>query len=117
MSVKHVKEYYNQVTADYLSMKQDLVDIEEAAKINQVSPEQVENMRQLIAPIKANYETMSYYMYLLNMPNRKGKQPGYQKRSKSLVETAGSRTKQDVLSENSSALGMLEELKGGLQNE
>lgn len=117
MSVKHIKEYYKQVTDDYLSMKQDLADIEEAAKIHQVSPEQVENMRQLIAPVKLNYETISYYMYLLNMPNKKEKQSGYQKRMKSLVDCADSRTREGVLKENSAALRSLREIREELQNE
>lgn len=39
MSVKHVKDYYSQVTANYFEMKNDLEDMEKMAETNQMSPE------------------------------------------------------------------------------
>lgn len=73
MSVKHVRDYYSQVTANYCEMKSDLEDMEKMAETNQMSPEQVEQMKKIIAPVKQNYETLSYFMYLLNQPNKKSK--------------------------------------------
>lgn len=39
MSVKHVKDYYSQVTASYFEMKSDLEDMEKMAETSQISPE------------------------------------------------------------------------------
>ena len=39
MSVKHVKDYYDQVTANYLELRSDLEDMEKMAETNQMSPE------------------------------------------------------------------------------
>lgn len=117
MSVKHIKEYYNQVVSDYHSMKQDLADMEKELADKLVSPEQLEQLRLLAAPVTQNYETLSYYMYLLNQPNKSVKQDRYKKAHKHLVEAAGSRTKQGVLAENQQSKQGLKELKEDLLGE
>ena len=46
-----------------------------------VSPEQIENIKKTIQPIKDNYMTMSYVAHLLNIPNRKRKKATYEKQN------------------------------------
>lgn len=111
MSVKHVKDYYNSVAADYLEMKGDLEDMEAMMKDHQMSPEQVEQMKLIIAPVKQNYETLSYFMYLLNQPNKKSKQPAYKKQNQLLIKQAANQTKDDLLSRNQESLNNLKEFK------
>lgn len=115
MSVKHVKDYYDQVTANYLELRSDLEDMEKLAETNQMSPEQVEQMKLIIAPVKQNYETLSYFMYLLNQPNKKSKQPTYKKQNKKFVEASGKRTQIDIITENKKSLSDLKELKEDIQ--
>ena len=115
MSVKHVKDYYSQVTANYCEMKGDLEDMEKMAETNQMSPEQVEQMKKIIAPVKQNYETLSYFMYLLNQPTKKSKQPTYKKQNKKLVEVSGKRTQADIIIENKKSLSDLKDFKEDIQ--
>lgn len=82
MSVRDVKEYYNQVCDQYNEMINDLQELEEYAKTNMVEPERLEQYKQTIGPIKENYLTLSYIMFLLNQPNKKEKQKKYLKQHK-----------------------------------
>ena len=79
MSVKHVKEYYNKICEDYHDMLETLREMEEEASKNIVPPEVIENLKNLVKPMKDNYERWSYMVYLLNMPNKKEKIRKYEK--------------------------------------
>lgn len=111
MAVKHVVDYYNQVSKDYLDMKSGLQDMEQLYADKMVSPEMVEQMRQMIQPIKSNYETLSYYMFLLNMPNKdsKKKYPRYESQNKKLLRHC--KSKGAVLEENQQTLQQLRSTK------
>lgn len=111
MSVKHVRDYYNQVVANYTELKEDLKDLEDLAKDHQISPEQVEQMKSIMAPVKQNYETLSYFIYLLNQPNKKVKQATYKKQNENLLKAGNKRTQADILIENKKALTELKDLK------
>lgn len=71
MSVKHLAQYYNEVTNQYQEMLDELRDMESYFSEGMVSPEMLENMKKLIQPIKENYERISWIMYLLNKPSDK----------------------------------------------
>ena len=73
MAVKHLEEYYKKVCADYTEMLQTLTDMEEAFNNNLVSDEQMNQLKQMIEPLKNNYMTLSWVMYLLYQPARKEK--------------------------------------------
>lgn len=117
MSVKHVKAYFARVEQDYLDMKQALADMEQELADKMVSPEQLEQMKSIIAPIKQNFETLSYYMYLLSQPNKEERQRRYQEKNQNLVDQAGARTSEDVLEEDQKALEELTIFKEELINE
>lgn len=85
MSVKHVKEYYNQVCSDYSELLENLRDMEEELQNNLVSPDRVEQLKRMIEPIKQNYERISYIIFLLDMPNRKEKQDRYKSQQRKKV--------------------------------
>ena len=86
MSVKHIKEYYNKICEDYHEMINTLHELEEEASKNLVPPEQVENLNNLIKPMKDNYERWSYMIFLLNMPNKKEKKKVYNRQFKDVVD-------------------------------
>lgn len=111
MSVKHVRAYYDQVTESYNQLKTDLADMEKALADKMVTPEQLEQMKEIVAPVKQNFETLSYYMYLLNQPNKEQKDKKLSKKDQKLLEAAGTRTQDTIVAENRKALENLEAFK------
>ena len=82
MSMKHIKDYYKQITDDYLEMLHDIEDMEKLALTSMVEPERIEMMKETFAPIKDNWQKWSFMMFLLNMPNKKDKISKYKKQVK-----------------------------------
>lgn len=70
MSKKHVEEYYDQICQDYHDMIEALHDLEEEAMQGLISPQRVEETKEVIKPLKDNYMRISYIMYLLNKPSK-----------------------------------------------
>lgn len=103
MSRKDVQDYYNQLTEDYHEMVMTLKDMEKECEEGLVSPDRVEQLKQLIEPIKTNYSRISYIIFLLNKPNKKEKQRWYAKENsnKAFVTEA---TLDGVRQENKHAL-------------
>ena len=77
MSVKSLENHYNQVVAQYQEMLNDLKDMEKELAEGLVGPDFIDNLKANIAPIKQNYESWSYVMYLLHEPQRKQKREKY----------------------------------------
>ena len=102
MAVKHVQDYFNQICNDYHELLDTLHDMEEEYNRKLVSPETLENLKKQIQPIKNNYETISYIMYLLNMPAKKGKKKRYEGQNKKLL--SHSKSLQEVRKENKNIL-------------
>lgn len=101
MSVKAVKEYYNQVCEQYKEMMDNIHDLEKEAENNLVEPERVDRLKEQVAPLKENYERISYIMFLLNQPNRKSKHPKYKQMNKKLLSKLDSRNStESILEEN-----------------
>lgn len=86
MSVKDVKDYYNQICEQYNEMLENLRDLEKDVEENVVSLDFMENLKTTIAPLKDNYERWCYMMYLLNKPQRKSKEEKYANMNKSKME-------------------------------
>jgi hypothetical protein len=87
MSVKAVKNYYNQICEQYHEMVENLRDLEVECQQGLVDPERIDRLKEQIAPLKQNYERWAFMMYLLNQPQKKEKQPGYAKRNKKFIST------------------------------
>ena len=105
MSVKHVKEYYDTMCSQYHELCDGLREFEELCDNNIISPERLENMKKMVEPLRNNYQTLSYIMYLLNMPNRKERQKKYEKMHKKflgMIDDAN--TKQGKIDENKKVL-------------
>ena len=86
MALRDVKEYYFKMLGQYMEMKADLADFEQALKDGFITEEQMQAAYDDVDRIQQNYERLSYIMYLLELPNRKSKQPKYNTRNKKLVE-------------------------------
>ena len=113
--IRDVINYYNEVTKNYNDMRAELKDAEELLKESSVAPEVVETMKKMVEPIKLNYETLSYFMYLLNKPAKKSKQERYAGQNKKLIKASGNRTAQNVVDENKTALNSLKTIKEDLK--
>lgn len=87
MSVKDVKIYYDQITAQYKEMVQDLTDLAQEAQEGLVEPERVDRLQQIVAPLKENYERWSYMMFLLHQPTRKEKKKKFEQQNKKLLSS------------------------------
>jgi hypothetical protein len=77
MALRDVKEYYFKMLSQYLEMKADLADFEQALKDGFITEEQMQGAIDEVNKVQQNYERLSYIMYLLNLPKRKSKQKKY----------------------------------------
>ena len=71
MARKHFEEYYGKIKNQYFQ----LVDtLEEAGKLvaeNMADPQVIENLNNIILPVKNSYMSLAYVEYLLNLPKDK----------------------------------------------
>ncbi len=105
MSVKAVRNYYNQICEQYQEMMENIHDLEAEAAQGMVEPERIERLKDQVAPIKQNYERWSYMMFLLNQPERKAKQPRYKDQNRRLLNSLSKNNSlESVLEENREAL-------------
>lgn len=108
MSVKHVKEYYEQICNQYHDYLEELRDFEELCNQGMVPPEQIENAKKFIEPLKDNWMKLNHIIWLLNKPNKKSKQKSYVKR----VPDNDSIKKAAVIEQNQKCIDNLNKLKG-----
>lgn len=77
MAIRDVKEYYYTMLGQYIETKNDLADFAIALKDGHITEEQLEAAKEDVARIKDNLDRIQYIMYLLELPNRKTKQPAF----------------------------------------
>ena len=65
MALKHIKEYYDKVFFSYKKALDLLDQINLKSQDKFITPEEVEENKQLIKPIEDTYQTVSYFMYLI----------------------------------------------------
>lgn len=106
MAVKDVKEYYYEIQAQYLEMKNDLVDFDQALKDGYITEEKMQEAIDSVNALQINYDRLTYIMYLLELPKRKKKQAKYNKMNKKLLDEFQNlkADKESVKEENKSAL-------------
>ena len=105
MSVKHVKDYYNQLYSQYLEMEDDIKDLSQAVSNHIVMPEVLDQAVKELDKVKENYQRINYIMFLLDMPNKKEKQRIYQKRTSAVIKNIPESAKlNSILDENKKCL-------------
>lgn len=108
MAVKHIVEYYNQVCDQYLLLQEELKDFQKEVENGLVEPERIETLKQVIEPVKNNYMTLSWIMYLLNQPQRDSKERAYKKRMKAFTEKLDKKfSKEGILLENEETISSI----------
>lgn len=114
MSVKHVREYFNQVADQYSEMLNELRDFEKEAEQGLIEPERLDIIKQNIQPLVNNYQTLSWIMFLLNQPNKKEKIKKYERQNKALLKTFNKEFSQEgVINTNQQVIdGLKQQIKG-----
>lgn len=118
MAIRDVKEYYFKMLSQYLEMKADLADFEQALKDGFITEEQMQAAFDEVDKVQQNYERLSYIMYLLNLPNRKSKQKKHNVMNTALLAEFAKRgaTSKAVDIENCDALAAFKREVQQLQN-
>lgn len=81
MSIRHVKNYYDQVEKQFFEMNTVAKELSEECSKGNISQDRVEQAQQMTLQLRQNYERLSYIMYLLNKPNRSKKNKWYEKQN------------------------------------
>ena len=109
MAVKDVKIYVNQLLTQYLEMKNDLAEFEQAFKNGYITEDKLVEIKDTVDRIETNYQRVLYIAYLLELPNNKKKKLKAKKQNKKLEDYFSSinATSEDVIDENKSLLDNL----------
>ena len=111
MAVKHIKEYYEQVCEQYIQMNDELRDFQKEVENGLVEPERIENLEKLIEPLKNNYMTLSWIMFLLNKPQKESKERPYQRRTRKFTESLDKKFNKDsILKQNEEVIKSIGEV-------
>lgn len=86
MAVKHVRDYYLTMLAQYCEEKDNLRDFEQALAQGYITEDKLADIKENFALIEENFERIKYIMFLLNKPNRKEKAKKYDKQHKKELE-------------------------------
>lgn len=87
MAYKHIKAQYKEVQNQYQSLLHELEDLTKEAEEGLLDPDQLEEVKKTLEPLKQNYERWSYMMYLLHKPVKEKKQKRYEEQNKSFIST------------------------------
>ena len=107
MAKRHFEKYYEEICAQYHEMNNDLKEMEAQVQEGMASPEFLNNLKTMIAPIYNNWRTVNYIKFLLDMPNKDKKQAGYEARNKKFLQSC--KTADEIKYENNSVLKQLKE--------
>lgn len=81
MSIKHVREYYERMVSDYTEMKTVLKEMEKLSDSDASKAlANIEVIREQVKVLEANYNRLSYIIFLLNQPNKETKKERYLQR-------------------------------------
>lgn len=109
MSKKDFDREYIQIESQYLEMLENLKDMEKELADGLVNPDLLEQMKEIIKPLRTNYEMWNYIKFLLNKPTKKKKEEKYNNQNKKLA--AQMKTFKQMKEENSQALNELQEYR------
>lgn len=109
MAIKHVREYYERMVSDYVEMKRVLEEMEKLSEEKaSVAINNIEQIREQVKVLEANYNRLSYIMFLLNQPNKEKKKSKYFKQEKKKLDKIPiNDRKEAVIDENTKVLETL----------
>lgn len=108
MAKRHFDKYFQSVCKQYFEMRNDLEELNKADMV--VDSAVVDNIKRMIEPLRASYETLSYIAYLLNLPNRESKVKRHTARlKKGALDIFKGHMAEDVKAQNQAVLDRLKE--------
>lgn len=110
MSVKDVKDYYDEVCQLRSDFIAELKDFEELANNNMFPPERLDGIKESIQPLMRNYEMLSYVMFLLS--KRKNGRATHR-----LYERSNGKTKENAIQECNDSIDAVKKLKESFKEE
>lgn len=115
MAKRHVVQYYLEIENQYLEMLENLQEFKTLLAENKITQDEFIAATEEIESLKANYERISYIMFLLNKPNRKTKEDVAL--AKSWYNALAHASKEAIIDENRDALCVIKDLiKKGKSN-
>lgn len=112
MSVKHLKKYYESICRQKAGMEEALKEMSEGVTTKMYTPEQLEGLEKMMEPIKTSYQMLSYVMYLVNMPNKRGKKKKYEIRMEKYLQKLDTKySQQSILKNNNKAIEEIKSFK------
>lgn len=111
MAVQDFRTYLAQVQLQYLEMKQDLADFEEAFRSGFITEDRLAEVKATVSQLEINYQRLLYVAYLLELPKSKVGKKWFNRRPKhrgiaEYFET-NQASSEKVLSENKNLLESL----------
>lgn len=79
MALRDFKQYMGRTLTQYLEMKEDLADFEEAVKNGNITEDKLTEVKENVRRIEENYNRLLYVAYLLELPNRSEKKAKFYK--------------------------------------
>lgn len=109
MAIKHVREYYERMVSDYVEMKRVLEEMEKLSEEKaSIALSNIEQIREQVKILEANYKRLSYIMFLLNQPNKESKKQRYLNREKKKLDNIPVSDREEaVIEENTRILETL----------
>ncbi len=109
MSVKHVRDYYERMVSDYVEMKRVLEEMEKLSEDKaSIALSNMDQIKEQVKVLEANYKRLAYVMFLLNQPNREKKKQRYINiEKKKLDSIPESDRKEAIVEENAKVLETL----------
>lgn len=106
MAIKDVKQYYYNMLFQYIEMKSDLADFEEAVKNGNIEESRLQEIIDTVNKLEQNYDRLSYIMYLLEIPNRPEKKIKHSKETAYLKDYFSTKNAdlESIKAENKSAI-------------
>lgn len=104
MAIRDLKEYYDTVAEAYVEMLREAKDFEKEYKQGHLTEEQLTQMQATIAPLKENYERLSYVMMLLNKPKRTSKEATFYKQNRMLYDYLKDSSSDKIIQEDTDVL-------------
>lgn len=102
MARRHVIQYFLELENEYVEMQDTLKELQQLAAEGKVEDSYVEPIKKDVEIIKANYDRVAYILFLLNKPNKKGKEEDSY--TKSWYEVLKTSSKEAILDESKDAL-------------
>lgn len=107
MARKDLINYYNEVCNQYHEFVEELKDFQYLCNKGLVAPEVIEQATRTIEPLKNNWQTLNYIIFLLNKPTKKSKITRYINQNKKLLKDC--KTDEEIYKENQKAIDNLKQ--------